>query len=463
MDFTKSITPSALNNEINAIMNNSVNEFSYQYDILLHMVDAELTVAPVKLMTLDTVRDYNNNITDELECSFLILAGTWADSVFPYINNLEISIVRRPSSNATYQAMEKYGIQTLRRYKAFVKNPIDVRKTNPITQGMDTENVNHMAILTIEAQLVSKLYLQLKTIQIGTNCVNTTVGTALKCLLSQEAKAVQGLEESDMLKGVDMVDADNQAVYENMPIPHGAFLINLPMYMQQQMYGVYSSGLNHFIQENYWYVYPKMKVARDDSQVRYLNIFIGPKEWHSYGKRTWRIEGDDVYIIAQLKSHSDDQAQAKMVNEGNGIRMPNADLENTSEKVVVEGNKAIASRSNSVSEFKTKENPIGVDFAPLQINASSANMYEQVSRLEGVDGMLYALVWQDSVPEILKPGMVCRVHYLSDGGKPMMIEGLLMKTHNYLQAQDPGVIKTWHTNTMGLFLFSKQKLDGTTA
>ena len=72
MDFTKSITPSALNNEINAIMNNSVNEFSYQYDILLHMVDAELTVVPVKLMTLDTVRDYNNNITDELECSFLI-------------------------------------------------------------------------------------------------------------------------------------------------------------------------------------------------------------------------------------------------------------------------------------------------------------------------------------------------------------------------------------------------------
>ena len=54
------------------------------------------------------------------------------------------------------------------------------------------------------------------------------VTDALTALLMGEASKLEGLENSDMLKGVDMVEADNTTVYDNIPIPHGVKLLDLP-------------------------------------------------------------------------------------------------------------------------------------------------------------------------------------------------------------------------------------------
>ena len=49
--------------------------------------------------------------------------------------------------------------------------------------------------------------------------------------------------------------------------------------------------------------------------------------------------------------------------------------------------------------------------APLLTEQKDTNIYEQVSQVEGRNGKLIALVWQNSQAELVKPGTIVRVHY----------------------------------------------------
>ena len=441
---------SPITEELIKISHSKQGLIKYAYSALIHIVEKDLAYQPIKVLGIDIERDYEHNLADVINCELAVSPGTWSDYIMPFVENLEISIIAEP---VNFRAPV-----SVTRYKAYCKTLVNFRKTDARLQNVNTETIDRMDIVKVEFQLVPLLMEKLLPLQIGTNVVNSNVTDALTSLLMGEATKLQGLDNADMLKGVDMVKADNETVYDNIPIPHGIKLLDLPLYLQKNLYGVYKQGMGHYIQTGMWYIYPKSRTKRNDDKTRFINIFISPKDFLKYTENTWTKEGNDLYIIAALEGDSKDiSTSANTLNKGNGIRVLNPDLQTTDESVKVAGNKAIISRANNVSEVILNESKNGVVNAPFILNQKDTNIYEQVSQVEARDGKLIGLVWHNSQADLVKPGSVVRVHYTdSNVNQQVMLEGVVIKAHHYIHATSGSVVSTQYSSVSALFVFVRK-------
>ena len=441
---------SPITEELIKISHSKQGLIKYAYSALIHIVEKDLAYQPIKVLGIDIERDYEHNLADVINCELAVSPGTWSDYIMPFVENLEISIIAEP---VNFRASV-----SVTRYKAYCKTLVNFRKTDARLQNVNTETIDRMDIVKVEFQLVPLLMEKLLPLQIGTNVVNSNVTDALTSLLMGEATKLQGLDNADMLKGVDMVKADNETVYDNIPIPHGIKLLDLPFFLQKKLYGVYKQGMGHYIQTGMWYIYPKSRTKRNDDKTRFINIFISPKDFLKYTENTWTKEGNDLYIIAALEGDSKDiSTSANTLNKGNGIRVLNPDLQTTDESVKVAGNKAIISRANNVSEVILNESKNGVVNAPFILNQKDTNIYEQVSQVEARDGKLIGLVWHNSQADLVKPGSVVRVHYTdSNVNQQVMLEGVVIKAHHYIHATSGSVVSTQYSSVSALFVFVRK-------
>lgn len=441
---------SPITEELIKISHSKQGLIKYAYSALIHIVEKDLAYQPIKVLGIDIERDYEHNLADVINCELAVSPGTWSDYIMPFVENLEISIIAEP---VNFRAPV-----SVTRYKAYCKTLVNFRKTDARLQNVNTETIDRMDIVKVEFQLVPLLMEKLLPLQIGTNVVNSNVTDALTSLLMGEATKLQGLDNADMLKGVDMVKADNETVYDNIPIPHGIKLLDLPLFLQKKLYGVYKQGMGHYIQTGMWYIYPKSRTKRNDDKTRFINIFISPKDFLKYTENTWTKEGNDLYIIAALEGDSKDiSTSANTLNKGNGIRVLNPDLQTTDESVKVAGNKAIISRANNVSEVILNESKNGVVNAPFIVNQKDTNIYEQVSQVEARDGKLIGLVWHNSQADLVKPGSVVRVHYTdANVNQQVMLEGIVIKVHHYIHATSASVVSTQYSSVSALFVFVRK-------
>lgn len=441
---------SPITEELIKISHSKQGLIKYAYSALIHIVEKDLAYQPIKVLGIDIERDYEHNLADVINCELAVSPGTWSDYIMPFVENLEISIIAEP---VNFRAPV-----SVTRYKAYCKTLVNFRKTDARLQNVNTETIDRMDIVKVEFQLVPLLMEKLLPLQIGTNVVNSNVTDALTSLLMGEATKLQGLDNADMLKGVDMVKADNETVYDNIPIPHGIKLLDLPLFLQKKLYGVYKQGMGHYIQTGMWYIYPKSRTKRNDDKMRFINIFISPKDFLKYTENTWMKEGNDLYIIAALEGDSKDiSTSANTLNKGNGIRVLNPDLQTTDESVKVAGNKAIISRANNVSEVILNESKNGVVNAPFIVNQKDTNIYEQVSQVEARDGKLIGLVWHNSQADLVKPGSVVRVHYTdANVNQQVMLEGIVIKAHHYIHATSASVVSTQYSSVSALFVFVRK-------
>ena len=441
---------SPITEELIKISHSKQGLIKYAYSALIHIVEKDLAYQPIKVLGIDIERDYEHNLADVINCELAVSQGTWSDYIMPFVENLEISIIAEP---VNFRAPV-----SVTRYKAYCKTLVNFRKTDARLQNVNTETIDRMDIVKVEFQLVPLLMEKLLPLQIGTNVVNSNVTDALTSLLMGEATKLQGLDNADMLKGVDMVKADNETVYDNIPIPHGIKLLDLPFFLQKKLYGVYKQGMGHYIQTGMWYIYPKSRTKRNDDKTRFINIFISPKDFLKYTVNTWMKEGNDLYIIAALEGDSKDiSTSANTLNKGNGIRVLNPDLQTTDESVKVAGNKAIISRANNVSEVILNESKNGVVNAPFLMSQKDTNIYEQVSQVEARDGKLIGLVWHNSQADLVKPGSVVRVHYTdANVNQQVMLEGVVIKAHHYIHATSASVVSTQYSSVSALFVFVRK-------
>lgn len=440
---------STINDELHRIVYSGKGNGAYHYQAIIHVMDTDTSYEALKMVSLDINRDYETNIADEITVQVLLSPGIYADKIHPYASNLEISIIRS-------HGMYNYN-STVRRYRAYLKKPVDIRKRSPMMNGVPSQNLNQMDVFKIEFQLVPLLVEKLLTIQCGTNFTNDiTVGDALSTMLMNESSLIEDLPDQERLQGVDMVPPDNESTYQNLPIPHATKLVNLPNYLQKHSYGVYQQGMGHYIQDATWYVFPRFRVKREDSSIRYLNIFVSPRDKLRYAESTYRVEGEDVFIIGTVEGETNNNRAAQILNDGNGVRMTNLELVGTRDNVDVRDNMALVSRGNTLSEFKLMDAPNGNDYAPISSNPMSANVFEQVAKVEGRLGKLYAINWHNANHDIIKPGMVVRLHTLDENADEVVTEGILLKAHHYISMNSEGINSMSYSAVCGLFVFCRE-------
>ena len=119
----------------------------------------------------------------------------------------------------------------------------------------------------------------------------------------------------------------------------------------------------------------------------------------------------------------------------------------------IKDNKAIAKRVKNNHEFlfvDRGELKNAVFMAKKRINA---NPYVERSNLASKKGQIYNFIWENSNPDLLFPGMMCKIHYF-DSDELMELNGVLLASNTAIQLNGVSVTSKRHSSTTQMLIFA---------
>jgi hypothetical protein len=226
------------------------------------------------------------------------------------------------------------------------------------------------------------------------------------------------------------------------------------------MGGVYSTGIGTFFQlykeKRLWFVYPLFNTKRfDETKDDKLIVYALPPDQFQGADRTYMKDGAITKIIATGARKYKDSADVDFMNIGSGFRM--ADARSFMKKPVVmtaEGPKAVRTQLNHESVIESRED--GLNYAPVSKRGASNNPYAQYSKFAGAQLARVDVVWENSNPELLYPGMPVKYIFL-DNNKPVELKGTLVFSHTVTALQtSSGINSNIYKNITTLVLLVDQ-------
>lgn len=411
------------------------------------------TYNALKVLSIDTVADYEGNYSDVIIAELVVMPGTFWKRVYPYMDAVEVTLIKTPLQETGDSVDQNRALQS-ERYKAI----LHTTGGSPFLEntGMNEaseEALNITDLLTVTVELMSQALYQVNMITSGVTLRNCTVERALKAVLTKESQRVQ-VDNQRLIKGVNMVPANNDKQRDHVHIPQGMPLAHIPAWIHEQCGGVYSAGFGYYLQNGYWYVYPMFDPARQNPQGTMLTIVNVPKNKMPSVERTYRQDGDNLTILSTGEVRFKDDSNIRQLNEGNGARWADADKIMTG-FAIVEKNIATVSRGANNTEVVTKQRPDGLNNAPVSANAITANPFVEYSKLAKREGSVMGLMWQNSDPRLIAPGMIATILYLDDT-QVKTVQGVILKAHHNTALQGEGLTQGRHMTNSSLSVFVKR-------
>jgi hypothetical protein len=442
------IEDTAVYKEIVDVISEGPKPISYYYKAIIHTEKGDYEVT--KLIDSQINRDYVAAAGDDYRLTVLIPLGMWAIDIFPYIKELEISIIKKPLIEIGDHEDEEEEIET-KRYIATA----DPDKM-PVITGRDMAKLSKSEldirdIFEVEFQLHEKVLYSLRLRTYSGTFRRTTAESFIKYALASESVKIKADEDSTC-KGVDVVKTDNKEPREHIVVPNGVNVVDLPMYVHRNAGGVYSTGLGSYYQNRYWFVYPLWNTQRFDEASKTLVIVKVPVFRFTGIERTYREEGDSVYVLATSNSEISDDAYTNFSNMGNGSRFADSRLfvRDFSE---VKDNKSISRRGDNNHEFLSVDRGEERNTVYFSRQRISANPYVERSGLASRKGCTYLFNWENSSPDLLIPGMMCKIYYMEEDSL-MELAGVLIANSSNIQMTGVGLTTKRHVTTTTLLIFA---------
>lgn len=437
---------SSLAQEVDLIQASPKKPF-YRWTATLYSGDKVMT--PFKVIEIDEDLDFETMFAPEMMIKIAMPGGMYAYDVYPGQDDLEIALTKHPLQEVG-DGSDEEGEEITKRYRAVL-----IESGNPAIEGntgfMPSRDALDLARIEEPIfQLIDKTLEKLRTVTVGGIYSGNTVEEVIRGLLTIES-AKLGDDEDTKIKGVDMVKASNKKPRDHIILPHGIPLVVVPEYIQQ-ICGVYSAGMGYFYQNQQWYVYPCFDTERYEDAKETFKVINVPRNKFVQVERTWRKDGDSITIMATGDVRYRDSSNQSQLNLGNGVRF--LDANQALNFVKVSGNKAVAARAVNTSEFSGVKRVDGKNIARLADTPITANPYEEYSKIARRAGGIFAFMWENAEPDLIKPGMMGKVMFLEDGEVKEMI-GVVLKAHTFHHVTEPGLMAArYRTNTM-LSIFIK--------
>lgn len=445
------IEQSSLYREIEQIITSPAKPVSFVWVAQIH-ANGE-THNALKVLSLDIVCDYELKYADEILLTVMLPGGTYAKRIYPYQTTLEITLFKYPLNETGEVGNPNAPLET-ERYTATLLD-----KGNPIVEGnasnAPTEDaLNLTSMMEIQFQLVNKALEQLRMISVGGKYRYCTVEEVVKAVLTNESKKVQ-VEGIRLPLGVDMVPASNKAQRDHVILPQGMRLVDVPEYIQAKCGGIYSAGLGYYLQGDYWYVYPCYDTERLNQATQSMTIINVPTNKFPGIERTYRVDGSNTVVMATGQVKLVDDSEAQQLNLGNGVRFADATkfMEGFAK---TENNRTVVNRGLNNSEFISTPRENGNNNVQLSENAITANAYVEYSKLARRQGSFLNLVWENSLPALVFPGMMIKVLYL-DNDEIREIQGVILKVHHFIHLRGQGMTANRHISNSMLSIFIQRK------
>jgi len=444
------IENSSLMREVNAIVNSPNKPVHFEWFAEIHVNN--MKYFPLKILNIDSLEDYELNYSDEIMITLAIAGGTYAKRIYPFKDKVEITLIKKPIGEVSTEIDQASGVQA-ERYAATVKdtgNPIvEANGANAPTE----EALNLTNIFEITFQLVNKAIEQLRMVSVGGIYRNTNVEDVIKTILTVESKKIK-VDNVRMPKGVDMIPASNTKVRDHVIIPHGTKLVDIPEYIHYKCGGVYSAGLGYYFKNDHWFVYPCYDVTRFNKAPYILTVINVPRNKLPEVERTYREDGKNITIIATGEVKHNDDSEVQQLNLGNGVRFADAD-KFMSGYSKTKNNKTVVNRGTNNSEAVSSERSNGNNNVQISSSPINSNPYVEYSKLARRQGNYLSLVWENSLPSKILPGMMVRVFYL-DGEDIVDVYGVIIKAHHYTQAKGVGMTTTRYITRTAFVVFTQR-------
>lgn len=447
---------SPLHNEIVQVLNGPYTYNRRRWEAYIHLMDANMTILPVRVLSVNTNRDYTNNYTDEINLEVAIPIGTYADIFYPNKLNLEVTLNSIPLN------MIKGGPPKSFRYKAVVVDAGQPRVSSPDMNGTGTATLDLTEVVTINLQLIPMSIYTLRTASAGVIFRQEKPEDCLKTLLSSEIAKIKS-DESQRILGVDMAKADNQETLEQMVVPHGTMLYDIPDTFQKLICGIYNNGLSQYIQDNHWFIYPTFDIDRMSQSDRVITLISIPEKKYPGIEKTYRQTGKNQYtILATAKGNYANPVKEKTMNEGTGLRFMNAETVMSWEETKPQQNKIKYQKDKIMNEITQITPTDGVTFSPMSDNRITANNFAERSKIAGRTGAYLSWLWENSYPDAILPGMFIRVLYLTVDNQVNEMRGIVLKVEHYEQLRYQSMVEDNYLTTTAIFgYFENDLLNGT--
>lgn len=404
------------------------------------------TLEVLKVITIDNLQDFEENFGDVIIAQVLIGEGTYTYRVFPYMENLQITLYREPRTEKGNFRDSKRPVAS-QRYRATLIDP----QAPVMTSRMPDEvAMNLRNVVQLKFQLQDFFMEQLFTMTHGTIYRKALLGDIVRHVLTLGNQNAQ-VDDKYRPTGVEMVEAANLIPREQTPIPHGTRLVDVPQYLHQKCGGIYPTGFSYYLCRRLWYVFPPYDTTRFKKAQKTLTLIRVPSNRMPNVERTYMQNGNNLKVVVTGEVATSNDSEALILNNGNGVRF--ADASKFVEGfTAVEENKALIARGENNNELTSIERKTGINNATMSQQRITTNQMVEFSRLAARDGSMIIMEWENSNPDLLYPGMPVKIVYL-DKEEVKEVYGVLLKAHSFTGLRGQGLTSNRHFTSTALAVF----------
>lgn len=304
-----------LNIDINKIISSSNPYKKYEYEVIVHTEERDITIDQVR--SIETMREYNTNMGDYVVINFNMYLGDYVKDVYAYKDNVMCTITKN------YLDTDLTDIVTT--YKLIVINDGGAIENNSFYKDMSKTELNQKGLIQIEAQLYQIEIEGLKQFYVDGNYSNLTVKNLLLGLFGDARKYIE-VNGQALEFVVYMFDPNNTLEYENIFIPTGIRLADLGTYLQNTSYGVYNGGIGTYLQMNEknklcLYIYPLYSQTRylKKKKEKILTIFKADTDKLDVVDNTYILDGDSIKMFTGSNTKVTEKATDALQDGGDTL------------------------------------------------------------------------------------------------------------------------------------------------
>lgn len=410
-------------------------------------------IVPFKVISVMIFRDYRNNFGDEIELEVMIPAGTFVYDLYPYRNNLKVSLQREGRLNESDSPLLSPDIEA-QQMRATLVDDFSVAVEGARSSAHSRESLNLSEVMNVKFQLIDLALDNVRLHSVGGLFRDTTVGDCLKYILTSIANDIE-LDDNNKILGVEMVEPANTDTYKHIVLHSGTRLPDVPQILQKKVGGLYPTGMGAYLYRQHWYVFPLYDLTRFDKSVKTLTLINVPTNQMPNVERTYRTTANQVIALVTGDVKHLDRSEAVQQNEGNGVRYLDA-------RRVIDGfadtsegdNKAKVMRADNSNEFSVEQRADGMNnVATTQI---TANKFAEMSKLAQRLGSEIQCIWENSHIGAVYPGMPVKFMYIKNDSIKEL-KGVVLGVQHYVQTHGVGVTESRHRTDTTLHLFVERE------
>lgn len=368
------------------------------------------------LVSIDTKRDYVNNIGDEIRIKFQLSYADYIRKFYPKRDNLELTLVRKQLVSDG-GAIDESKPELRERFKAIFMPDQNFHANLHTAETVDDHTLNTRPPIDIQLQLLNRTLepLRIKTFHGVFNDIERE--KLIRAVLAGETAKVM-IDGKPGIDAMDIVKPDNKEKIKQIIFPHWTSVLSLPTYIQERHTGMYNNGIGSYFQtyrnKRTWFIYPLYDMKRFSEPVYKLIVYAVNGQQFMGMDRTYRIEDKTLHISVTGERQYVDDGETSMMQLGSGFRQTKADDIMDMAFDIPPGKGPVGIRKKINTEAIIRERDDSLNYAPMSSREISNNIFAEASKVAVRNGARIDAVWHNSDPSLLYPGMPCKYVYMTD-------------------------------------------------